>query len=246
MSSLILHCGGKPATFEQVAAIPMPERTATYTPVPYARLINMVRSHLEDVLGLEIRDEAYGLNRDGAQMFGVISTRTHDDHGLAIGLRSSHDRSISMASSVGDKVFVCDNMAFTSSGTVVMRQHRGDAFAAFRRMFRRQMESAVDTHQALTADFDALRQVEITQDRGYELIGRAIGHDILKPTQANIAVRDWQTPRHDVDAFRERTLYALYQCFTEGLKKGPAATVLDRHANAHDFFLRQTPRVVEA
>ena len=204
----------------------------------------MMLIFLQAVLGFDnllyISIESKRVEEDKQQMVRRVGI------GLAIGLRSSHDRSISLASSVGDKVFVCDNRAFTSSGTVVMRQHRGDAFAAFQRMFRRQMASAVDTHQALTADFDALRQVEITQDRGYELIGRAIGHDILKPTQANIAVRDWQTPRHDVDAFRERTLYALYQCFTEGLKKGPAATVLDRHANAHDFFLRQTPRVIEA
>ena len=175
-------------------------------------------------------------------MFGVISCRTHDDHGLAYGLRSSHDRSISVAGSVGDKVFVCDNMAFTSSGTVVMRQHRGDAFAAFKRMLRKQMSTALVTHERLADDFDALQKLEITLDRGYELIGRAIGHDVLKPVQANIAIRDWQTPRHEVATFQERTMYALYQCFTEGLKKGPAGTVIDRHAAAHQFFMQNTPR----
>ncbi len=44
--SLLLHCGGKPATYEDIAAIPTPDRTATYTPVPYTRLINLVREEI--------------------------------------------------------------------------------------------------------------------------------------------------------------------------------------------------------
>jgi hypothetical protein len=242
--SLILHCGGVPATYDQLCAIPTPPRTSTYSPVPYKSLVDLARTEIRSI-GLEVDKEAFGINREGGQFFGVITTRgTGELHNPSLGLRSSHDKSLSNQCAIGDWLTVCDNMAFTTNGTVVQRQHRGDAFHDFGRLVRNQLRSALDIHHELTMDFDAFRNVDISQDRGFELIGRALGHEILKPTQANIAMRDWRTPRHNVDSFKERTLYALYQCFTEGLKKGPAGTVIERHAGAHDFFLAQTPRVV--
>ena len=237
MSSLILHCGGKAATYEDVCAVETPKATATYSPVPYADLIDLVRSEITQVLGLTLHSEAYGLNREGRQLFGVLTARTHDDHGMAIGLRASHDKSTSLASAVGDSVFVCDNMAFSTAGSVVMRQHRGNAFDAFRVRFRRQMLEARALHDDMTLVFDKLRGLGLSQDAGYELIGRAMGHGILSPRQASVAITDWRTPRHDVQAFTDRTWFALYQCLNQGLKKGPGATVMDRHTDMHAFVL---------
>ena len=240
--TLVLHCGGTAASYDDIKAVVTPCATRTYSPIPYTDIIDATRYQLEDVLGLEIHNEAFGLNRDGNQFFGVISCRTADDTGLAVGLRSSHDKSLSAAMCLGQKVFVCDNMAFGHGDVRVMRQHRGSAWAAFEGMLRRHIRRAVDADRELTMDFEAMKQITVTQDRGYELIGQALGHDVLKPTQANIAVRDWRNPRHQVESFQARTLYALYQCFTEGLKKGPVSTVIDRHAATHEFFLGHTPR----
>jgi hypothetical protein len=249
MQGLMLHCGGVPATREQVFAVPTPERTDTYTPIPYAQIIRFALDRIENVLGYEIHSEAYGLNRDGDQFFGCISMRTHDDHGLAWGLRSSHDKSMTPASAFGDKVFVCDNMMFTSSGTVVMRKHTGNAFQEFTQRVDRQVSTALQTHEVLTAQLERMKTIPCHQDRGYEILGRARGRGILTARQSNVAFADWETPRHDTQDFTDRTLYALAQCFTEGLKKGRVDQALQRHGDAHTFLTQlmpAPPTIIEA
>ncbi len=241
MNGLMLHCGGVPATRDQVCAIPTPDPTDTYTPISYAALLNYALDRITTRLGLTIHSEAYGLNRDGLQLFGVITMKTHDDHGLAWGLRSSHDGSMTAASTFGDKVFVCDNMMFTSSGTVAMRKHTGNAFHEFKQRVDRQIGQAFQLHEDLTAQMDRMKTIPCHQDRGYELLGRARGHGILTARQSNVAFGDWETPRHKTQDFTDRTLYALAQCFTEGLKKGRVDQALQRHGDAHTFLSQLMP-----
>ena len=38
MSTFMIHCGGKQVNFEELSAIPLPERTDTYEPVAFADL----------------------------------------------------------------------------------------------------------------------------------------------------------------------------------------------------------------
>ena len=63
-------------------------------------------------------------------MFGVLSCRNglpDRDHCLALGIRSSYDRSLAVGLVAGSRVFCCDNLAF--SGEVTMhRKHTVNVF----------------------------------------------------------------------------------------------------------------------
>jgi hypothetical protein len=63
-------------------------------------------------------------------MFGVLTCTNgiaHKDYGLAIGLRTSYDRSLSVRMIAGTHVLCCDNLAF--SGEVSMqRKHTANVF----------------------------------------------------------------------------------------------------------------------
>jgi hypothetical protein len=50
-------------------------------------------------------------------------TRRAEGIGFAVGLRNSHDKSFSLALTVGDRVFVCDNLSFHGDFTPVSRRH---------------------------------------------------------------------------------------------------------------------------
>lgn len=109
MSQLLLHRGGWEATKADLASVPVPEETDSYVPVPYGRFVEEVELHVPR-FGLTIIDAKYALARDGMQMFGVLTCANgheHPDYALALGLRSSYDRSLSIGLVAGSRVFCC-------------------------------------------------------------------------------------------------------------------------------------------
>lgn len=98
MSRLMLHRGGWSASIADLAAVTVPEATDSYVPVPYPRLIEEIKLHVPR-FGLRITREEYALAREGQQMFGVLTCangKPDSEYALAIGLRSSLDRSLAV------------------------------------------------------------------------------------------------------------------------------------------------------
>ena len=116
----------------------------------------------------------------------------------------------------------------------VHRKHTTHVWRDIRVMVDKALMSSVQHHERMATQLDQMKQIGVDQDAGYEMIGRALGHGVLRPQQATIAMGDWKTARHE--EFSERNLFSLYNCFTEGLKKGPAGDTMDRHVKAHRFF----------
>src|SRR5262245_43024682 len=69
--NLMLHAGANHVSREQVGAVPVPPRTATWVPIAHDRLLNGVQSTLERT-GFQVLSEAHGLTRDGARYFGLL------------------------------------------------------------------------------------------------------------------------------------------------------------------------------
>lgn len=126
--TLIAHRGGWSATAGDLASVVVPEETDSYKPVPYPRFIEEVKLHIPR-FGLTVEDERYALARDGNQMFGVLTCQNGvvKDYALAIGLRSSYDRSLAVELVAGSRVFVCDNLAFSGEAGV-SRKHTVNVF----------------------------------------------------------------------------------------------------------------------
>ncbi len=220
--------------------MPVPEKTRTYAPVGFGELADLVHERLDSYLGLKVLDETYGLSRNDTQLFGVIKCEMGlPQHALAIGVRSSHDKSLSVGFASGASVFVCDNLCFSGAGTTFVRKHTTNVWRDIVNKVDRTLGDAVQNFERTLAELDKMADIPLSLDDGYDLIGRGLGYDILAPQQATIALKDWRTPRH-ID-FEDRNLHSLYQCFTEALKKGTAGKALDRHTSAHDWFNSMLP-----
>ena len=115
-----------------------------------------------------------------------------------------------------------------------MRKNTVNVWADFRTLLVQQLDNALGHYQAVNADNDRMRGIPCGLRRGYAMLGVAQGEGILTPTQATVAFGDWTQPRYD--DFADRNMWSLYNCVTEGLKKGQPARLLDRHAKAHGFF----------
>lgn len=233
--SLILHCGAERATREQVEAVPVPARTRSWRPVAYKDAIDLVEDRITSRLGMEISGWEFGLQKGGSQMFGVARVATGSDESeLSIGFRQSYNKTLSLGVVAGASILVCDNLCFSGEHLKVVRKNTTNVWSDFRCLLDTQMANALHAYQATVDHGEHLKATPCNQRRGYALLGVALGEGILSSTQANIAFRDWDTPRHE--EFADRNMWSLYNCFTEGLKKGQPGRLIERHTVAHDWF----------
>lgn len=241
MNGFMMHCGGEVVTRKDVENIPVPEHTDTWKPVPYADAVGYLHEQAEKRLGLPVLKEHYGLNKDGAQMFALLVLESGSkDGGLAIGIRGSYNKSLANACAVGKDVFVCDNLCFSGSAFVIVRKNTVNVWVDYTTLIARQMDTALAHYKQIEEQEVMLKAKPCNARRGYAMLGVALGEGILSSTQANVAYADWRKPRHDV--FAGRNLWSLYNCMTEGLKKGSPGRLLDRHTRAHDFVIEMAQR----
>src|SRR5207253_4240348 len=111
-------------TRAQLLAIPTPEPTATFRPVPHYELIDMLDRVLNQA-SIHIRQEQFALRRDGAVLFGVLQLAYGEsgDGVAALGLRTGNNKTMSLQICAGLSVFVCDNLAFRGDLIALKRKH---------------------------------------------------------------------------------------------------------------------------
>ena len=242
MQGMMLHCGSEEVTLDQVKAVPHPEATNSWRPVSYGDAIDFTRDQAMRLLGLEIESEQYGLNKEGNQLFALLTLDTGDaEQGLSIGLRQSYNKSLALGVAIGSQVFVCDNLMFQGSAFKVVRKNTVNVWGDFRNLMFDQLDGAMGQYKALQADTAKMKMDPCSERDGHAILGIAQGEGILTPTQASVAHGDWSKPRHE--EFSDRNAWSLYNAVTEGLKKGAPGHIMDRHGRAHDFFanLRTKP-----
>lgn len=107
--TLMLHAGAVPATYEQLAALPMPAATETHVPIAHSAVVDMAKYSL-GFFGHEIVSEDYGITQDGNRFFGVLSLRSeYGDYTDTVGLRNSHDKHFPIGISFGSRVSEGEN-----------------------------------------------------------------------------------------------------------------------------------------
>ena len=103
--------------------MPTPECTLTHRPIPHHEIVNA----LVETLGfrhIAVHKDEYAVSHDGAKMFGIMELETtFGGCRFALGLRNSHDRSLALGITVGYRVMVCSNLAFSGDYTPVLRRH---------------------------------------------------------------------------------------------------------------------------
>jgi len=241
MAELMLHCGAESATWDQVCNAPMPDATKSYSPVPYKDMVEMTmeRNFKEFLIAPEDQEWSFGLydrGVKGSRFFAVCRLRLeHEDWGLAQGLRGSTDRSMSNGFAAGGSVFVCDNLCFSGSSITISRKHTGDAYNDFRKMLFTGIADSVHGYESVSADLTSLKSVGCGDDRGYELLGLALGHNVLAKQEVTVALEEWKKPSHE--EFSERNMYSLYNSFTEAAKRTRAPNAqFNKYSGIHGFF----------
>jgi hypothetical protein len=223
--------GGVKVTEEQVRATETPPETRSHVPLPHGEFLNMVDRTLGG-FGWDITEQRYALEGgkievagkdvryDTARLFGVLKIQREDvaigqDYQLAIGIRNSHDKTMSAGMVAGLVVMVCSNLDFM-----------GD--------FKTSHKHSVNVRKALPSRLNQLAgEIEIAHTDHTQLVesykktnlGETMAHDLLVRlcdarafpwAYAPKILKEYRKPRHE--EFEQPTMWGFNNATTEILK----------------------------
>ena len=236
--TLIIHRGGWEATKADLAAVPVPEPTESYYPVPYGRFVEEVELHVPR-FGLKIQSEQFALAKGGNQMFGVLTcSNGHGprDYALAIGLRSSLDRTLAVGMTSGSRVTCCDNLAF--SGEVMMhRKHTVNVFRDLPDLIYRMLSQVSSMRERTDGEIAAMKVRELPPAHAHHLMVEAIRANVLPASRLPKVIEAWEEPKHE--EFAPRTAWSLFNAFTEVQKGAPPRAQMEGSLRLSTLFRRE-------
>jgi hypothetical protein len=108
-AQLVSHLDTDLVSRAELRALPAPEATRTFKPIPHIELVDMLDMVLEQNQ-IRIEEERFALRRDGSVLFGVLQLAYGEtpDGRAALGLRTANNKTMSIQLCAGLSVFVCD------------------------------------------------------------------------------------------------------------------------------------------
>lgn len=211
------------ATREEVYAIPSPGYTDTWSPIAHGKLIDLVTSSL-DSYGIKVWKSEFGLSRDKKRMFAVLDTQLgwglyQKDLTLSVGLRNSIDKSLAIGVTLGNRVFVCDNLCF--SGQVILtKKHLPDLEPTISRRLDRTIEEFIKKFQDTDLPLIALwKQTQISFEVGSEFICKLAEVGAIPINGILLCRKLWSNPKYvEFQAYNVWTLFNAITYYNRNLR----------------------------
>jgi hypothetical protein len=204
-------------TRQQLATIPTPLGTATHRPIPHAEVVNA----LVETLGLRkigVVAEQYAVSRDNMNMFGVLEI----DQGIegirfALGIRNSNSKLFRLAVTVGYRVFVCANLAFSGDYSPVLAKHTKN-FSLLNAMSVG-VDDMMRNFKPMVEGVELWRNSQLSDVSAKMIIYRAfVEGELEAPRHLDRKVHDlYFDPKYE--EFQPRTLWSLSNAFTSAFKE---------------------------
>lgn len=221
-ATLINHRGGRDVLREELSKIEAPPPTESWYPIPHRAILDSVWTTLEGA-GFRIRQSRLSLAHNDARFFGTLDLTTPVSQGvsLAVGIRNSTDKSFPIGFCCGQRVFVCDNLAFTSE-TVVSKKHTRFGQERYLEGLARAVASLNQYRESAACWISQLQAYELTEDAANSYLLQAYEQNMIGTRLLPLVIEEWRNPKFE--EYRPRTAYSLFNCFTDVLGRTRQAT----------------------
>lgn len=254
MKGLMLHCGGRIASLEEIAEVETPTANRSHVPVSHLDVIESARSALVDS-GYSITDEEHGLAGAGgngdARYFGILQIsqdgrKDRGDYSWTLGIRNSHDKKFPVGFAAGSRAFVCDNTAFSAESTVA-RKHTRNVRRDLPGAIARAIGGMAESLGLLDTRYDAYKERELRDAEANDILVKLLDNRAIVTRDLAPILHEWRTPKHD--EFLPRTAWSLFNGVTETHKAISDPTVLvNRSAALHgtlDTYVGLAPEIID-
>lgn len=234
--NLILHCGAFACDLEEVGKVKTPRATDSWCPIPHRQLIDTVQRTLS-ATKLKIGTQAHSLTHDGARYFGLMEIQSqkkaNDDYTWVLGLRNSHDKRFPAGIVAGASVFICDNLSF-SGDVKFARKHTRFINRDLPQLVERSIGLLMEKWHRQDHRIEIYKEAEIHDTEAHDLIIRACDVGVCSNRLIPAVLREWREPNHE--PFVERSIWSLFNAFTETLKQGNLAELPKRTEALHGLL----------
>lgn len=225
-ATLMNHCGGKEVTVEELLSIETPPATKTWHPIPHHEVLARVQQTLI-AGGYEITRQQLSVAKEGHRFFGVLdlSSRITEGVTLAAGVRNSSDKSFPIGFCVGNRVFTCDNLAF-SAEIVISKRHTINGRDRYEEGIASAVAQLPQHITSLQNWITRLQCKEVSPEVCDSIILKSYEEELIGARTLPQVIKEWRNPSYD--EFKPRNLWSLYNAFTTalGLQKNPAKQAL--------------------
>lgn len=211
-SQLVLHRGARPVTLDELAAVPAPPAEGRWRPVPHVSVLTSVKETLRE-FGYTVVREQLGLSRNDARFFGTLDLGTPLVEGvaLAVGVRSSTDKSFPLGFAAGSRVFTCDNLAM-SAELMVHRKHTLNGVTRFRDDIAQAVNRLQGYQDQEARRIERMRETVVPDEAAESYVLRAFERGLVPSRLLPRVIQELRHP--SFEDFRAPTLWNLLQHFT--------------------------------
>jgi hypothetical protein len=242
-ATLIAHRGTNRVTEEIVRAEPCPDFTATWHPYSHAAVLDAMAGAVADA-GFAIERREYSMSPND-KMFGVWEiNKSNDELRFAIGIRNSIAKSMAVGLCAGERVFVCDNMVF-SSEFILFRKHTGwldtDELTL---MAREAVAAVIPNWSRIQAWHDRMKSVELDIRSASMITVAAMRRGIISPAHFG----EWNDLYHGngVPAKYTPTLHGWHGATTELMNGLALYRNAARQTQLNAFIDHEVPIILDA
>ena len=237
-----------------------------------ANATNLGLGYNNDKITIDINDvkEDYLISKNHKQFFGTLTygfkqnilyrrdPEIENIYGypditeLTIGIRSSYDKTMSSGIAIGGRVIVCSNLMFVGNITY-MRKHTKNSIDDIINQMDDAIKVQVAEYQKIQLVKKRLKNIRIKHKVGNYLLGNLFGNRLINGGQLLTASNCWNNLYYHQQFMQncdnvlgneiDKSLWVLYNCITEGLKKNTPMNMMKQHKKVHDAFIEDVVSV---
>jgi hypothetical protein len=243
------HCGGRAVSLDELGTFKAPAPTGRHFPIDHTKVRSRVLEVL-DTAGYAVRREVIAVAKGGDRFFGVLdlSARLNGDVSLAVGMRSSYDKSLCLSLCFGTRVFLCDNLAMVAENHV-KRKHTRHGEQRFNAGIAEAISRLSSFKEEEERRIDRLKATPVSDVLAESTILKSWERGITSVWDLADLLKEWREP--EFEAFKERNGWSLYNAFTRVLGKNDRAIKYPQKYIAasmqlHQLLASADPQIAQA
>jgi hypothetical protein len=159
-----------------------------------------------------------------------------------VGIRSTYDKSASLAFASGPAVFICSNQQIHGEDVTVHRKHSKYIMNDIGDLMEQVVASGKERYESRINHLNAMRSTDLTTKQGQLIIGCARGLGLLGSKTTKSAMDHWMQP--PFEEFRgENNMFGLHNALTWAAHTERPSRKLEFHKSMNEFM--DTVKVVD-
>jgi hypothetical protein len=207
-------------TLPEIMQLPIPEsRGRFHRPFSFGDYLSSIFQSLEKHHVTHNHSE-FAVSKDGNRLFGLIEVRSDvsETWTTNIGVRASHDQSVSRGMVFGSRVLVCSNLCFHGELGEVRTKQTVHMDTRIDTLVDRSIEKLAPAIEFRADKFDRYQRMETTPSQGDNHLVNLYRHGAFSPSQLGKALNEWDEPSYEQHGLFGTSVWQLFNAATEALK----------------------------